>query len=60
MMKTFDVGMAVNATIHLTVDAEGKKAAKDQAEEQFLAQFDYYIQQVDPKACYAEDAEEIG
>jgi hypothetical protein len=58
-MKTFDVGIAVNATIHLSVDAANEEAALRQAEEQFMARFNEYIQQVDPKACYVEDAEEI-
>ena len=58
-MKTFDVGIAVNGTVHVTVEADDAELAKDMAEDLFDNSFDYYIRQVDPKACYAEDAEEI-
>lgn len=58
-MRTFDVGIAVTGTVHVTVDAVDADSAMDQGEAKFSDNFDYYIQQVDPKACSAEDAEEI-
>lgn len=53
-MCTYEVGIAVNGTVYMRVEADGPGAAEAAAEAQFLADFASNVAQVGRKSCTVE------
>lgn len=58
-MATWSVGIAVNGTVHVEVEADSEEEAMDKGEAKFFEDFDANVAQVGSKACSAETAETI-
>lgn len=58
-MRTYEVGIAVNGTVYMQVEADGPDAAEAEAETQFLADFASNVAKVGRKACTVETVEPI-
>lgn len=56
-MARFSVGIAVNGTVYLPIEADNAAEAEAKAAQEFSGKFKQYVQQVDPKSCYIETVE---
>ena len=59
-MPVHEVGIAVNGTVWMRVEADGPDAAEAEAETQFLADFANNVAKVGRKACSIETVEPVG
>lgn len=53
-MATFEVGIAVNTTVRIEVEADNEAGAEQAGAAKFWASFEDYITRIDRKSCYVE------